>query len=204
MDHEIASSVASTTGDAHSEPESTIPEKRQYVLPPSRARPACCTHASWCKIRSNRNDRNCCDHTHTCHNHQGTSRTPHIHSHRTPVKVTKTVKNDEPRAPRQWKKKRISKKNQEKNERFHAKKMASHAAISVAYRSLKKEMKKEKKSHKKTRQLLRQERSRRRRAEARLDGRKRPIATSSSSSSSSSDESDNMEEFLYLPKSGKD
>ena len=136
MDHEIASSRASTTGDAHSattigedtrkvvpanEDSKSVVSERKYILPPSRARPACCKHAAWCKIRSNRNDRNCCEHSNLCHNHQGCSRPiPRNNPH----KIVKTVKNSDhhPRQPYQKKKRCISKKNREKKETFHAKK----------------------------------------------------------------------------------
>ena len=56
MDHEIASSIASTNGDAHSattagedtrkvvpanDDAKSMASERKYILPPSRTRPAC-------------------------------------------------------------------------------------------------------------------------------------------------------------------
>ena len=203
MDHEIASSIADTRGDAHSmSSKSDDDTRRKYILPPSRARPGCCKHANWCKLRSNRDDRKCCEHSNMCHNHQGPSRPREIAKREDTRQVIKKVENSTPekRHPAKKRKGCISKKNREKNEQFHAKKMANHAALSVAYRQMKKQLRKEKKAHKKTKANLRRERSRRRRAEAKSEGRKRLVETSSSSSSNSSDsESDDNMEFLYTP-----
>ena len=105
MEHEIASSVVETDSESNDTRDAELladdnRSTRSFKMPPSRSRPSCCKHATWCKIRSNIPRRRCCEHTPECHNSKidlsirKTARTMH-----SPRRSTERRRSEKSRSP---------------------------------------------------------------------------------------------------------